>query len=123
MGNLSLLQGIFPTQGSNPGLPYCRWILYQLSYKGSLHAPKESLKSAEVCVQQCDSKYVPGCQPDSASINHTAMGTSVRGSEVKAMALFLFPALIPPLAGDAASQVIFFKRKISCTFLGIYPVF
>ena len=31
MGNLSLLQGIFPTQGSNPGLPNCRWILYQLS--------------------------------------------------------------------------------------------
>ena len=23
-----LLQGIFPTQGQNPGLPYCRWILY-----------------------------------------------------------------------------------------------
>ena len=32
--SLSLLQGIFPTQGSNPGLPYCRWILYQLSHKG-----------------------------------------------------------------------------------------
>ena len=35
MGSLSLLQGIFPTQGSNPGLPPCRQILYQLSYKGS----------------------------------------------------------------------------------------
>ena len=36
VGSLSLLQGIFPTQGSIPGLPHCRWILYQLSYKGSL---------------------------------------------------------------------------------------
>ena len=36
MGSLSLLQGIFPIQGSNPGLPHCRWILYQLSQKGSL---------------------------------------------------------------------------------------
>ena len=35
MHSLSLLQGIFPTQGSNPGLLYCRWILYQLSHKGS----------------------------------------------------------------------------------------
>ena len=35
MGSLSLLQGIFPTQGSNPGLPHCRWIPYQLSHKGS----------------------------------------------------------------------------------------
>ena len=35
VGSLSLLQGIFPTWGSNPGLPYCRRILYQLSHKGS----------------------------------------------------------------------------------------
>ena len=35
MGSLSLLQGIFPTQGSNPCLPHCRLILYQLSHKGS----------------------------------------------------------------------------------------
>ena len=34
VGSLSLLQGIFPTQGSNPGL-HCRWILYQMSHKGS----------------------------------------------------------------------------------------
>ena len=34
VGSLSLLQGIFPTQGSNPGPPHCRWILYQPSYKG-----------------------------------------------------------------------------------------
>ena len=33
MGSLFLLQGIFPVQGSNPGLPHCRWILYQLSYQ------------------------------------------------------------------------------------------
>ena len=32
---LSLLQGIFPTQGSNPSLPHCRKILYQLSHRGS----------------------------------------------------------------------------------------
>jgi len=31
-----LLQGIFPTQGSNPGLLHCRQILYHLSYEGSL---------------------------------------------------------------------------------------
>ena len=35
VGSLSHLQGIFPTQGSNPGLPHCRQILYQLSHKGS----------------------------------------------------------------------------------------
>ena len=35
LGSPSLLQGIFPTQGPNPGLPHCRRILYQLSHKGS----------------------------------------------------------------------------------------
>ena len=35
VGSRSLLQGIFPTQGLNPGLPHCRWILYQLSHQGS----------------------------------------------------------------------------------------
>ena len=35
MGSLSLLQGILPTQGSNPGLQHCNRTLYQLSHKGS----------------------------------------------------------------------------------------
>ena len=34
-GSLSILQGIFPTQRSSPGLPHCRRILHQLSHKGS----------------------------------------------------------------------------------------
>ena len=35
VGCHALLQGIFPTQGSNLGLPCCRWILYHLSHQGS----------------------------------------------------------------------------------------
>ena len=35
VSSLSLLQGIFPTQGLDPGLPRCRRILYQLTHKGS----------------------------------------------------------------------------------------
>ena len=35
VGSLSLLLGIFPTQGLNPGFLHCRRILYQLSYQGS----------------------------------------------------------------------------------------
>ena len=35
LGSCSLLQGILPTQRSNPGLLHCRQILYQLSHKGS----------------------------------------------------------------------------------------
>ena len=35
VGSHALLQGIFPTQGLNPGLPHCRRILYHLSHQGS----------------------------------------------------------------------------------------
>ena len=40
VGNVSFLQGVFPTQGLNPGLPHCGQILYQLSHKGS-HSRQE----------------------------------------------------------------------------------
>ena len=33
VGSSSLIQGIFPTQRSNPGLLHCRWILYHLSHR------------------------------------------------------------------------------------------
>ena len=36
VGSLSLPQGIFPTQESNQDLLHCRWIIYPLSYQGSL---------------------------------------------------------------------------------------
>ena len=50
MGSLSLLQGIFLTQGSNPGLPHCRRSLYQLSHKGS----PMNVKVVQLCLTLCD---------------------------------------------------------------------
>ena len=44
VGSLSLLQWIFSTQGSNPGLLHCSQILYQLSYKGSPSEAEDQLK-------------------------------------------------------------------------------
>ena len=35
VGSPSFLQGIFPAQGSNPGVPHCRMLLYHLSCQGS----------------------------------------------------------------------------------------
>ena len=48
-----LLQGIFPTQGLNPGLRHCRQILYQLSHQGSplfVWTEKLLLKSMTIIV-------------------------------------------------------------------------
>ena len=45
VGCHALLQGNFPTQGSNPGVLHCRWILYHLSHQGS---PKEYICMANL---------------------------------------------------------------------------
>ena len=49
VGGLSFLQGIFPTQGSNPGLPHCRRILYQLSPQGSPWKMKTTFFFFAIC--------------------------------------------------------------------------
>ena len=48
VGSLFLLQGIFPTHGSNPGLPHCWQILYQLSHQGSQYPENYSSKLKRV---------------------------------------------------------------------------
>ena len=45
VGSRSLLQGIFPIQGSNSGLLLCTWILYHLSHQGS---PPKGERSANL---------------------------------------------------------------------------
>ena len=44
VGNLSLVQGIFPTPWLNPGLLHWGRILYKLSHQGSLESEKAGLK-------------------------------------------------------------------------------
>ena len=65
VGSLSLLQGIFPTQGLNPDLPQCRQILYQLSYEGSSRRPLSSVQFSSVAQSRptlCDpmNRSTPG---------------------------------------------------------------
>ena len=48
VGCHALLQGIFPTQGSNPELLYCRRILYHLSHQGSVHKTPIVFKASEL---------------------------------------------------------------------------
>ena len=61
-GSHSLLQGIFPTQGSNPDLLHCRQILYHLSHR-------ESESESEVA-QSCPALCNPvDCSPPGSSIH------------------------------------------------------
>ena len=61
VGVLSLLQGIFPTQGSNPGLPRCRWILYRLSHQGSL--PGTCSLTEKIRCPSCKGVWKRGISP------------------------------------------------------------
>ena len=60
MGNLSLVQELFPIQGSNPGLPNCRQILYQLSHKGSPEWEKifANLRSVKGLTSKIDKELI-----------------------------------------------------------------
>ena len=51
VGNLSLLQGIFPTQGSSAGILRCRRILCQLSHKGSSNDQVQIFSRLELTVK------------------------------------------------------------------------
>ena len=61
--SLSFLQGFFPTQGMNSGLPLCRQILHQLSHQGSPMlveaASKKSKRSAREAITKTEAKHNP----------------------------------------------------------------
>ena len=57
-GYHSLIEGIFPTQGWNPGLPHCRWILYQRSL---YWATREALICTVGSKNTLESITTPGC--------------------------------------------------------------
>ena len=76
VGSLSLLQGIFPTQGSNPGLLHCRQILYQLSHKGGLRILE--------WVAYPFSTYLPdpGIEPESLALQTDSLPTELSGKPI-----------------------------------------
>ena len=77
-----LLQGIFPTQGSNPGLLHCRQMLYPLSHQGSLSLWKWS-----------SNYFYP----------HSFLGKGISSSHWLLILCWL------PIVPDVSAAVIFFK--------------
>ena len=74
MGSLSLLQGIFPTQGSNSGLPHSREILYQLSHRGSPNI----LEWVSPVLSPWDLPD-PGIEPESPALQADSLPTELSG--------------------------------------------
>ena len=85
VGNLSLLKGIFPTQGLNPGFPHCGQILYQLSHKGS----PRILEWVAYPFSQEDDLPDPGIEPGSSALQMDSLLAELPGKhkEIKKLKL------------------------------------
>ena len=69
----ALLQGIFPTQGSNPGLLHCRQMLYHLGHQGSQNHVSPLLRTTPA----------PGFQFSSVQFSHSVMSDSLRPHDLQ----------------------------------------
>ena len=102
VGSLSLLQGIFPTQGSNPGLPHCGRILYQLSHNGNSSSPHSVLqfRSAQ-SLSRVRLFATPWTAANQASLSITSSRSLLKLMSIESVMpsnhLFLCrPLLLPP---------------------------
>ena len=80
VGSYSLLQGVFPTQGWNPGLPHCRQILYHL----------DSVKSVMFILVQ-----------STGSRAHRLQQLQLPGSRAQAPWLWLTRLVVPQHVGSS----------------------
>ena len=88
MGSWSLLQRIFPTQGWNPGFLHCRWILYQLSQKGSP-------RILEWVAYPSSANFpAPGIEPGSPALQADSLPTELSGKPIFSLFWPIFIALL-----------------------------
>ena len=75
MDSHSLLQGIFPTQKFNQGLPHCRWIFYQLSHQGSPNMFEW------VAYSFSSRSSLPGIKPESPALQADPLPAELPGKQ------------------------------------------
>ena len=85
VGSLSLLQGMFPTQRSNPGLPHWRWILYQLR-----HREGQEYQSGQPFPSPVDLSD-PGIEPGSPALQVDALRTELSRKPLQSMVTLNLP--------------------------------
>ena len=87
VGCHALLQGIFPTQGSNPGHPHCRWILYRLSHTGK---PKNEWGAFAFSSRSSN----PGIEPRSPAFAGGFLSSEPRGKPILTSTKMLFHSVL-----------------------------
>ena len=89
MGCHTLIQGIFPTQRSDPGLPHCRQILYQLGHQGSPWILER------VAYPFSRDLLNPGVEPGSPALQVDSLPTELPGKPQQPMRSKLVTLLFP----------------------------
>ena len=123
MSNHSLLQGIFPIQGLNPGLLHYRWIAYHLSHQGSLFSPLYgpngalymifSLKSNTSFLSPGDFPN-PGIEPGSPALQAGATRElRARGNTVQSTATWNPPGKNTGVDNHSLLQGIFLTQALN----------
>ena len=85
VGCHALLQGIFPTQGLNPGFPHCRRILYHLSHQGSPKLALPDIKTLyeamviKMLLMACACVHAQSCQTLCDPMDCSPTGSFVHG--------------------------------------------
>ena len=87
VGTLSFLQVIFPTQGSSPGLPHRRWILYQLNHKASPRI------SEQVAYPFSSGSSNPGIEPGSPALQADSLPTELPRKPKAILYVYIHPGL------------------------------
>ena len=101
VGSHALLQGIFPTQGSTPGLLHCRRILYQLSYKGCMYFEiNKAVFSVCSVAQLCPAL----CNPTDCSLPDSSVHGILQARILEWVA-FLPPGDLPNVGSKPVSSV------------------
>ena len=106
VGTHSLLWGIFPTQGSNPGLPHCTQTLYQLSHQGSFISVQFS-SVTQSCPTICDpmDHSTPGLPVHHQLPEFTQTHVHRLGDAIQPSHLLSFPS--PPALNLSQHQGLF----------------
>ena len=109
----ALLQGIFPTQGSNPGLPHCRQILYCLSYQGSpriLEWVAYPFLLQGIFLTQELNWGLLHCRQILYQLSY--QGSSLKTFPVKLQAVLPFPSIVPSPSREMCGIS---RRRQNCT--------
>ena len=113
VGCHSLLQGIFPTQWSNPGLPHCRQTLYRLSHQGSPSLTKQSKGTSAINLSKMDwFLQEPSHSPAAARAWRNVLGWAQRSAPRPCTAHRSSPALF--LASLVTFHYQCFSECCSC---------